>query len=104
MFYNNIAELSKTCPELTINVKLGELIEAVEFCVNSTRSNLEQIIQDEAMEKYLSPKKTAELLDVTPSTLWRYGKRDYLNAIEIGGKRRYRLSDINKILQKGVAV
>ena len=100
MYYNNIAELAKTCPELTINVKLGELIEAVEHCVNSTRSSLEQIIQDEASEKYLSIDKVVELLEVDKSTLWRWQKRNYLTPIQIGGKRRYRKSDIDKILMQ----
>jgi excisionase family DNA binding protein len=99
MYYNNIAELAKTCPELTINVKLGELIEAVEHCVNSTRTNLEQIIQDEAQEKYLSIEKTAELLEVDKSTLWRWDKSNYLKPIALGGKRRYRMSDVKKILE-----
>jgi len=52
----------------------------------------------EPVETYLSPQKTAELLDVDKSTLWRWNKRDYLKSIELGGKRLYRMSDIKKIL------
>ena len=101
MYYSNIAELAQTCPNLTVSVKLGELIEAVEYCVNNTRSSLEKIIQDEAQEKYLSIEKACELLEITKSTAWRWNKSDYLKPILLGGKRRYRLSDINKILMKG---
>jgi len=104
MFYNNLAELSKDYPDLNVTVKLGELIEVVEYCVNFTRSNLEQIIQDESQEKYLSPQKTAELFDVNLSTLWRWQKQGYLTPIELGGKRKYRQSDIDKILKKGATV
>lgn len=99
MFYNNIAELAKTCPDLNITVKLGELIEAVEHCVTTTRSSLEQLIQDEAQEKYLSIEKTCELLEINKSTAWRWNKSNYLKPIEIGGKRRYRMSDIKRILE-----
>ena len=99
MYYKNIAQLAQSCPELTVNVKLGELIEAVEHCVNSTRSNLEEIIQDEAQEKYLTPKKTAEMLDCNLSTLWRHDKKGYLKPVHFGAKKRYKLSEIKKIME-----
>lgn len=101
MYYNNIAELAGTCPEINVTIKLGELISGIEYCVNSTRSNLEQILQDESQEKYLSPQKTAELLECAASTLWRWNKSNYLKPILLGGKRRYRMSDIKKILGEG---
>ncbi|MDR2972327.1 MAG: helix-turn-helix domain-containing protein [Bacteroidales bacterium] len=100
MNYNNIAELARTCPEVTISVKLGELIEATEFCINRTRKELEQQITDANTETYPSPAQVAKILNVSPATLWRWNKANYLKTIEIGGKRRYRMSDINKILGK----
>jgi predicted site-specific integrase-resolvase len=33
------------------------------------------------------------------STLHRWHKSSYLTHIEIGGKRRYRMSDVKKILE-----
>jgi len=98
--YNNILELAKANPVINITISLGELIEAVEYCVNTSRKSLEQIISEEQAEKYISIDKTAELLDVDKSTLWRWSKSSYLIPLSIGGKRRYRLSDINKILEK----
>ena len=35
---------------------------------------------------------------IDASTLWRWRKRGYLVPVSIGGKRRYRLSEIKKIL------
>jgi len=96
--YKSIIDLAQEHPDINITVKAGELLEMVEYCINSTRKNLEQIIQDENQEKYLSPKKAAELLEINPTTLWRHNKSGYLKHVEIGGKRRYRLSDIKKIL------
>jgi len=98
--YSNVIELAKQCPDITISVKAGELIEAIDYCILSTRKGLEQIIQDSAQETYPSPDQTAKILDVDKSTLWRWAKQGYLVPIEVGGKRRYRMSDINKILQK----
>ena len=64
-----------------------------------TKQQIEQTLADAAAETYLSPKKTAELLDVNASTLWRWGKINYLTPIELGGKRKYKISDINKLLE-----
>jgi hypothetical protein len=100
MQLDNIAELAKTTPGISITVNLGELIEAIDYCVNSSLRSLEQIISDEKTEKYLSIDKAAELLDVDKSTLWRWSKSSYLVPMSIGGKRRYRLSDINRMLGK----
>ncbi|MCL2510441.1 MAG: helix-turn-helix domain-containing protein [Bacteroidales bacterium] len=97
----SIVELSREHPTLTVSVGITELMEMARFCVSETKKSLEQIIQDESQEKYLSPAKTAELLAVNATTLWRWNNKNYLSPVKIGGKSRYRLSDINKILKKG---
>ena len=97
---NNLILLAKECPSVTISLKAGELIEAVEYCVQATRKELEQQITDSNAETYPSIEKVAKMLDVDKSTLWRWSKRNYLVPIEIGGKRRYRMSDVKKILEK----
>jgi len=99
MHYNNIAELAKTCPDITINVKLGELLEMTEHCVQSTRKELEQQITDAATETYPSVEQVAKILNVDKSTLWRWNKQGYLTHIEVGGKRRYRMSDVKRVLE-----
>jgi len=33
--------------------------------------------------------------------LWRWAKRGYLVPIEVGGKRRYRMSEVKAILNVG---
>lgn len=69
--------------------------------MNKTRKELEQQITDSNTETYPSPKKVCEILDIDLSTLWRWNKRGYLCHIEIGGKRRYRMSDVKAILNGG---
>ncbi|GAB6395431.1 MAG: helix-turn-helix domain-containing protein [Bacteroidales bacterium] len=95
----NLIDLSKECPDITFAVKAGDLLEMVEFCVKETRKELERQITDSNTETYPSPKQVAKILDVDVSTLWRWNKQGYLCPIEIGGKRRYRMSDIKKILE-----
>ena len=51
------------------------------------------------MDKLYSIAKTAEILDVTPKTLRIWDKENKLKPIlTSGGHRRYRESDINKII------
>ena len=97
----NVIELAKQCPDVTISLKAGELIEAIDYCVNKTRKDLEQQITDANTETYPSPAQVAKILDVDKSTLWRWSKQNYLIPIEIGGKRRYRMSDVKQILEGG---
>jgi hypothetical protein len=95
----NVVELAKQCPDVTIALKAGELIEAINYCVLTTRKELEQQITDANTETYPSPDQVSKILSVDKSTLWRWRKQNYLVPIEIGGKRRYKMSDVKKILE-----
>ena len=86
---------------LNVTINAGQLIEVVNYAVSKTRAEFEK---KQEPEQYIPRKQAAQMLDIDPSTLWRYNKQAYLQPVTIGGKRRYRLSDINRILQKGVAV
>ena len=97
----NIIELAKACPDAIISIKVGDLIEANEALINRTKEQLEQIVTDANTETYPSREKVAEMLDVDKSTLWRWAKRGILVPIEVGGKRRYRMSDVRRILNNG---
>lgn len=95
----DLIKLTNDHPNINITVKSGELLEMVKYCISETKNQIEQQLTDESQEKYLSPEKTAELLGVHLTSLWRWNKANYLKPIEIGGKRRYRFSDINRILK-----
>ena len=97
----NLIELAKACPEAIISVKVGDLIEANEALTAQTKEQLEQLITDQTAETYPSRQKVAEILDVDLSTLHRWAKRGLLVPIEIGGKRRYRMSDVRRMLNNG---
>jgi len=94
-----LIKIAKECPSLNLTVQAGELLEMVNYCVLSTRKELEQQITDSNTETYPSRQKVAEMLDVDLSTLHRWSKQGYLVPIEVGGKRRYRMSEVKKILE-----
>ena len=94
-----IYTIAKECESLTLSIKAGELVEAIDYCINKTRRDLEQLITDANSETYPSPDQVSKMLDVTKPTLWRWSKQNYLVPIEIGGRRRYKMSDVRKILK-----
>lgn len=94
----NIYELTKICPNVNFTLNAGELLEMAEYLVKRTRQELEQQIRDANTETYPSPSQVAKILDIDKSTLWRWAKRGVLVPIKIGGKNRYKMSDIKEIL------
>ena len=94
----NIYTLAKECGNLNLTIKAGELVEAIEYCINKT---LEYRAVDANAETYLKIAETAEKLDVDKSTLHRWKKQGYLMPVSVGGGRRYRKSDVERILEGG---
>ena len=95
---NITLEIAEEYPNITYSVKAGELLEMFRCVVSEVVSQTTQ--QQTQPEQYLTRKQTAEMLDVDLSTLWRWNNEKYLCPIEIGGKRKYKLSEVNKILRK----
>lgn len=98
MDYSNLVQVAKQCPDLVVSIKLGDLVEANTLLIAETKRELEQLITDQNTETYPSREKVMELLDISETTLWRWNKIGYLVPINVGGKRRYRMSDIQRIL------
>lgn len=96
-----LAALQKELPGITVSISLSDLEQWGKGLVEQTRKQLEQQINDAKAETYPSENKVCEILEVTRQTLWRWRRSGYLVPIEVGGKRRYRMSDIQKILNNG---
>lgn len=95
---SKIYELVKDYPELTINVKLSDLLECNRQLIKETKEELEIQIAESNQESYPTVDEVATILRVNKTTLWRWSKQNYLNPLEIGGKRRYKMSDVKKLL------
>ena len=93
-------DLLQTSSGVNITINAGQLIEAINHCVAQTRKEFEKQMEP---EQYVTRKAAAELLNVDLSTLWRWNEDGYLSPIKAGGKRLYRKSDIDKILNGGGA-
>jgi predicted site-specific integrase-resolvase len=95
----NLYDLLLDNSGINITLTAGQLIEVIEYSVQKTRADLEQQITDANTETYPSSDAVAKMLGITKTTLWRWAQSNYLVPIEIGGKRRYRSSDVRKILE-----
>jgi predicted DNA-binding transcriptional regulator AlpA len=71
--------------------------DLVEMIADKVQSRL--LPQPTTPDRLLSPNETAKMFDVDLSTLYRWDKLGYLTKIKIGGKVRYRMSDIQKLLK-----
>ena len=96
----DLIQLAKECPVLTVSIKLTDLVEANKELIEETKRNLQQTLEDAKSEEYLSREKVIEWLEVSATTLWRWEKCGYLIPIAVGNKKKYRMSDIQKILQQ----
>ena len=95
---SKLLELIEDNRNIIVAVSLADLIECNEALICRVKAELEQQITDAATETYPSAAKVAEMLDVNKTTLWRWMKSGYLVPIEIGGNRRYRMSDVKRLL------
>lgn len=96
--YKSIIDLANEQPNVNVTVKVGELMQMADYVISKTREGLEKSVLDANSETYYTIEQTAKMLSVDKTTLWRWNKDGYLTHISIGGLRRYRKSDIQKLL------
>lgn len=94
----NLTSMMESGANIIVAVALEDLRRFHKEVIADTKKELEAQIAEDKGERYLSIKQVCEMLDVDPSSLWRWRKRGYLVPAEVGRRPRYRLSDIRKIL------
>lgn len=57
--------------------------------------------EQKAKEMLLTPTEVCEQLKISDVTLWRWQKAEYLTPLYIGGKRRFKSSEVQAIIEKG---
>ena len=99
MMNTTLVEAAKQCHDMVVSIKVGDLIEANNILLENARAQLEQQIADASAETYLTTEKVRQMLDVSVTTLWRWEKAKYLVPITYGGQKRYRKSDVERIIE-----
>lgn len=54
-----------------------------------------------AQESLLTAEEVIETLKISQPTLWRWQKGGYITPIYVGGKRRFKRSDVMAIIEQG---
>ena len=68
----DLIEVARQCPDLTVSIRLGDLIEANQSLVEEALMRLEKSVAESRVEIYLSRTKVMEMLEVASATLWRW--------------------------------
>lgn len=66
--------------------------------ISRAKHELSSAIAEARKEKYLTKEEVKQMCNVCDTTLWHWGKKNYLKPVKVGNKVRYRQSDIQKIL------
>lgn len=96
---SNLIQLQQQFPDLAVTIKLADLIEANQILIENAKAELEQKISDSKGDTYLTTERVIEMMGVSKTTLWRWKQKGYLVPVRIGGNDRYKLSDINRIIE-----
>ena len=100
----NLLELAKTCPDLSVTVRLADLLEAGRCIVREAREEAaaEERERRASYGDGLVPKEDARRLlgSPDPTTLWRWEKRGYLAPVRIGTRVYYRESAISALINQ----
>ena len=59
-----------------------------------------RVFSDELINRAINEvrEEVKDMCGVCDATLWHWNKRNYLKAVKVGSKVRYRLSDVKRIL------
>ena len=85
---------------ITVSVGLTDLKEFAKDMIQQTKRELEDLVVAQKSETYMTRQQTSEMLSVDLSTLWRWEKRNYLIPVCVGGQKRYKMTDINRLLNR----
>jgi hypothetical protein len=96
-----ILNLLTSDANFNITIQKSDLIDFANFMISKTKNELEAEVVAKNSERYVPRLEACDILKVDQSTLFRWAKRGYLVPIEVGGRRVYKLSDLQRILNGG---
>lgn len=96
----NLTEILESGQNISITVSAKDLQRFAEQLVHSAKCQLERAVVEGTLETLLTTEQTAKKFGVTKMTLHRWANSGYLKPIEVGGEKRYLLSDIQKIIKQ----
>ena len=95
----NYRDLLNSGANVSITLKLEDLREFVKEVVGNFKPTKESQTED-----FLSRKEVLKILQIDSSTLWSWEKTGYIKSYPFGGRKRYKVVDVEAIRtgKKGV--
>lgn len=90
-----ISELSEAAQQICISVTAEQLTEFAQYLLCEARKQ-----ESQTGEVYLTGERVMEMMSISKTTLWRWKKQNFLVPIRIGGNDRYKMSDIQRIINQ----
>lgn len=96
----NYRDLLSSGANVSVTLKLEDLREIFKEMVSSIKPKA----TDQPAEEFLSRKEVLSILKIDSSTLWSWEKTGYIKSYPFGGRKRYKLVDVEAIRtgRKGV--
>jgi excisionase family DNA binding protein len=98
---SNLLSIIESGVNVSITFNSSDLVAFGNYIIQKTKNEMEEAVILDKSETYPTPKWVSEYLNVNESTLWRWAKRGYLVPVEVGGKRRYKMSEVKAVLTGG---
>ena len=95
----NIQELLNIGANISVTVSVADLKEFAMGLFDEALAIRQEEMKKAKEETYLTPDEVADRLGVSINTLWRWNKSKYLEPVKMGRKCRYKLSDIEKLME-----
>ena len=99
----SLIEMARQCPEMSVTIRLADLLEANEALIRKARREAEAELrarERKAGYKLIPKDELVAMLNVDPSTLWRWeNEYGYLQPVRFGRKVYYRQSDVDAIIE-----
>ena len=92
-------QLLSTHSKTTLAVTADDLRKWHKEVINDTKREMEKAAIADKSNNLIDAKQVSTMLSVDMTTLWRWEKKGYLQAFKIGGKRKYKLSDVESLIK-----
>ena len=96
---NSVQDVLSNGVATLVVLKVEDLKQTIIETVMEAKRNMEKDIALNNSDVLLTTNQVLERLSISRTTLWHWVKKRYIIPVEIGGKQRYKLSDVNAILK-----
>lgn len=97
----SLLQLAEEYPDLCINIKLSELLEAFRQVAEEIHETYEDERAAKQNDVLISREEAMKELGVCDTTLWRWGREGYLKPVRLGAKVKYHKRDIDQLKENG---